>query len=81
MRQRGKQVPQKSGFVSCCAVVHNCMRNIFVVPKPDIFVGPRLEELENGLTADPATKKDLICHLHVSLTSQLILRDCSNSTM
>eukprot|EP00884_Botryococcus_braunii_P011316 jgi/Botrbrau1/20185/Bobra.0173s0083.2 len=58
------KVPQGNGFVSCCAVVHKCMRNILVVPRPDIFVGPRLQELENALAANPAGKKDLVCHLH-----------------
>lgn len=60
------QVSQNHGYISCCAVVKNCKRNIFVVPNLGIFAGPTLDELEDAYAADPNKKKDLITHLHVS---------------
>lgn len=60
------QVPVSGQHQSCCAVVENCQRCMFFVPRPGIFSGDELAALETQGAADPAQKIALIRHLHVS---------------
>ena len=59
------QVPQGSAFVSCCALVRNCQRCLFVVPRAGTFAGADLGRLEAEAAINPGAKAMLLQHLHV----------------
>ena len=59
------QVPQGSTWASCCALVRNCQRCLFVVPKQDTFAGGELARLEAEAAINPGAKGMLLQHLHV----------------
>ena len=60
-----QQVPQGSAFVSCCALVRNCQRCLFVVPRAGTFAGADLGRLEAEAAINPGAKAMLLQHLHV----------------
>lgn len=60
------QVLQGNTHVSCCAVVRNCQRCIFVVGQPGIFEGDELRRLEAEAAVNPGARGLLLQHVHVS---------------
>ena len=60
------QVLQGNAHVSCCAVVRNCQRCIFVVGQPSTFEGDELRRLEAEAAVNPGAKGLLLQHVHVS---------------
>lgn len=59
------QVPLNGQHLSCCAVVRNMQRNVFVVPREPVG-GEEIAAVAAEAAADPAAKKKLIPLLHVS---------------
>ena len=62
-------------FVSCCAIVQNVHRKLFVVPRNDKGTfqdaDGEIARLEAAAAIDPAQGRQLIAHLHVSLQALL----------
>ena len=59
------QVLQGTTHASCCVVVRNCQRCLFVVGQPGIFGGDELRRLEAEADVNPGARGLLLQHVHV----------------
>ncbi|KAI3432425.1 hypothetical protein D9Q98_003979 [Chlorella vulgaris] len=81
------KVLHQGQHVSCCTIVHNMQRNIFVVPRKPVG-GMDIAAAEAAAAADPAAKKDLIKLLHEAFRDvkdevrhELLKHDVTQMTM